>query len=108
SVAGAVAVLRAGRDRVGSDEVQTGDAGIGPRREVGRVRAVFEIDLIGPPGRPEPPLLAGVGDVERADRPAGVIRELGSVQWDERPGAQGAEGAVRGGGGAVAVGVSRG
>ena len=103
-----VAVLGADRRRVGGHEVERRDVGPRAGHEVGGVRAVFEVDLVGTPRGAEAPFLAEVIHVEAGDRAAGVVREAGAEVRDERAAAQSAEGAIRSRRGTIAVGVSGG
>ena len=66
-----------------------------PRRQAGGVEAVLEVEAVRPAGwrtgaarRPEPPLLAGVGDVEAGDRGAGVVGERSPDRRRQRAGQQ--------------------
>ena len=66
-----------------------------PVRQAGRVEAVLEVEAVGSAGRraraaqrPEPPLLAGVRDVETGDGGPGVVGEGGADGRDQRAGLQ--------------------
>ena len=94
-------------DRVRGDEVEGGDVRPGAGHQVRGVEAVLEVHLVGPPRRPQAPLLAGVGDRQAGDRRAGVVGEAGAEEGDQRAAAQLAQGPLRAGGRAVAVHVAR-
>ena len=101
-----VAVLGADGGVDGRDEIERGD--IGPRagHQVGGIEAVFEVDLVGTPRRAQPPLFAGVGHVQSADRGAGVVGVAGAEVRDHRAAAQAAECTVCGRRRAVTVGIA--
>src|SRR5581483_1592603 len=83
---------------------------IGPRtgNEVRGVEAVLEIHLVGAACGAEAPLFAVVGNCQRGDRAAGVVREAGAEVRDERAASELSERAFRRAGSAVAVRVARG